>query len=319
MNFTPLLRTTITAVAVLVAVIAAYLLWRDYMYSPWTRDGRVRANIINVASDVSGLVTDIRVKDNQRVNRGDVLYVIDPVRFRDALALAEAQLERTTALVAQAEAQQAQRQSEWDMRRAQAGRRASLAGDVITAEARSDTDSGAQQAAAAYRAATAGLQQAKADLHSAEVARDIAKLNLERSTVRAPVDGFVANLNLFPGDYATAGAARMALIDAHSFWVYGYFEETKLPGVRVGDAAKMELMAGRVTLYGHVESIASGITDRDNPTGNQLLADVNPVFTWIRLAQRVPVRIAIDRVPPDLHLAAGMTCTVILSRTKTHP
>jgi multidrug resistance efflux pump len=312
MNLAPAARAAITLIAVLGAIVIAYVLWRDYMYSPWTRDGRVRANIINVASDVSGLVANIRVKDNQHVTRGDVLYEIDPVRFRDALAQAEAQLARAEALVAQADAQQAQRQAEWDMRRAQAGRRASLAGDVITAEARSDTNSQAQQAAAAYRAATATLQQARADLHEANVARDVAKLNLERSAVRAPVDGFIANLNLFPGDYATAGTARMALIDQHSFWIYGYFEETKLPSVHVGDVAKIELMAGRITLYGHVESIASGIADRDNPTGSGLLADVNPVFTWIRLAQRVPVRIAIDRIPPDIHLAAGMTCTVIL-------
>jgi multidrug resistance efflux pump len=198
------------------------------------------------------------------------------------------------------------------MRREQSMRRESLSGEIITAETRTDFNEQARQAEAAFHAAQATLHASYADYQAALAATQTAQLNLERSVVRAPVDGFVTNLNLYPGDYTTTGSARMAMIDEHSFWVYGYFEETKLPGVHVGDSAQIELMAGRISLNGRVESIASGITDRDNPDGNNLLADVNPIFTWVRLAQRIPVRIGLGNVPSHVHIAAGMTCTVIL-------
>ncbi|MGC1550039.1 MAG: HlyD family secretion protein [Rhodanobacter sp.] len=307
-----LLRLAATLGLLLVAIFLAHALWADYMYSPWTRDGRVRAKVINIAPDVSGLVTEVRVADNEHVHLGDILFVIDPVRFHDALAQAEAEVARAQAQVALAQAQMAQRQSEWSMRREQASRRAHLAGEVITAESRTDYSAQATQAMAAYQAAEAAYKASEAGLQAALAARETAKLNLQRSIVRAPVEGFVANLNLYPGDFATVGLARMALIDAHSFWVYGYFEETKLPRVRVGERADVRLMAGDAVIKGHVESIASGIADRDNPTSANLLADVNPIFTWVRLAQRVPVRIKLDQIPDDIHLAAGMTCTVTL-------
>jgi multidrug resistance efflux pump len=136
-------------------------------------------------------------------------------------------------------------------------------------------------------------------------------LNLARTRIVAPVDGYVTNLTLRAGDYATAGAAQLALVDSHSFWVYGYFEETKLPYLSVGDPAEMRLLSG-ATLHGHVQSISRGVSDRDNPPGHELLADVNPTFNWVRLAQRVPVRIHIDSVPPGVLLAAGITCTVVI-------
>ena len=305
-----LLRIIVTLGVLLLAIVLAHALWRDYMYSPWTRDGRVRAQVINIAPDVSGLVAEVHVIDNQRVRRGDILFVIDPQRFRDALAQAEAEVARSDAQIALAQAQLAQRHSEWVMRSQQATRRANLSGEVITAEAKSDVSEQARQAQSAEDAAKATLKAAMASHDAAVSARQTARLNLERSVVHAPVDGFIANLNLYPGDYVSVGTARMALIDANSFWVYGSFEETKIPGVHVNDEADVRLMAGRVVLHGHVESIASGIADRDNPTGSNLLADVTPVFTWVRLAQRVPVRIALDPVPDDVHLAAGMTCTV---------
>jgi multidrug resistance efflux pump len=308
-----LLRFMVTAGLLIVAIVLARALWVDYMDSPWTRDGRVRADVINVAPDVSGLVTDVKVVDNQRVNKGDVLFEIDPVRFHDALAQADAEMARAQAQVALAKAEVIQRQSEWTMRQQEAARRTSLAGEVISSEARFDYSAQARQASAAYQAAQASAQAAHASLLAAQAAQQIARLNLERSVVRAPVDGFVTNLNLYPGDYAAVGTARMALIDAHSFWVYGYFEETKIPEVSVGDRADIRLLSGRVDLKGHVESIASGIADRDNPESPNLLADVNPIFTWVRLAQRVPVRIALDNVPAGVHLAAGMTCTVTIT------
>ena len=143
--------------------------------------------------------------------------------------------------------------------------------------------------------------------------KETAHLDLVRSEVRAPTDGYIVNLNLYPGDYSSAGVARMAMIDSNSFWVYGYFEETKIQGVHVGDHAVVRLLGGNVDLGGHVDSIASGIVDRDNPTGTgELLANVDPIFTWVRLAQRVPVRIHLDSVPKGIHLAMGMTCTITL-------
>jgi multidrug resistance efflux pump len=296
----------------LIAVLLTHSLWRDYMYSPWTRDGRVRAKVINVAADVAGIVTEVHVADNERVRRGDVLFVIDPARFEAAVAQAEADVARAQAQIGLAKAQLAQRKSEWLMRQEQASRRATLAGEVVSAESRTDFNAQAQQAKAATQGAEAALLAAKAGHQAAVAARQTALINLQRSTVRAPVDGFVANLNLYPGDYATTGTARMALIDANSFWVYGYFEETKLPEVKVGDRAEIRLMAGQMPLTGRVESIASGIADRDNPTSANLLADVNPIFTWVRLAQRVPVRIALEEIPSNVHLAAGVTCTIVI-------
>ena len=308
-----IIRLVVTLGILIVAIALAHALWRDYMYSPWTRDGRVRADVINVAPDVSGLVAEVRVRDNQHIQKGDILFLIDPVRFHDALAQADADVARTQAQTALAKAEVTLRQSEWSMRQEEAKRRASLAGEVISSETRTDYNEQARQALAAYQASQAASKAADAGWQAALAAQQTAQLNLQRSVVRAPVDGFITNLNLYPGDYAAVGVARMALIDAHSFWVYGYFEETKIPAVKVGDRADVRLLSSRIDLKGHVESIASGIADRDNPDSPNLLADVNPVFTWVRLAQRVPVRIALDEVPDDVHLASGMTCTVTIT------
>jgi multidrug resistance efflux pump len=269
------------------AILAGQLLWVHYMDAPWTRDGRVRADIINIAPDVSGLIVELPVHDNQLVHRGDLLMRIDPERYQIAVDEAKAQL--------------ASRRAELDMRRRDAARRADLDSLVVSSEVRENSVQTADAAAAQYQAAQAQL--------------DAAKLNLERTRVLAPVDGYVTNLLVHRGDYATTGTARMAVIDRDSFWVYGYFEETKLPSITVGDPARMRLMSGQ-EFTGHVDSIARGVTDRDNPVGHDLVSDVNPTFNWVRLAQRVPVRIHIDTVPPGLVLAAGTTCTVVVD---THP
>jgi RND family efflux transporter MFP subunit len=268
------------------AILIGRVLWVHYMDQPWTRDGRVRADVINVAPDVSGAVVTMPVADNQLVHKGDLLMEIDPSHYKIA--------------VEQAQATVAARQADLRMRRDDAARRADLDNEVVSKESR---DNASQ---AAYGAA-ANLQQAQAAL-------DAAELNLERTKVFAPVDGYVTNLNVHRGDYATTGAAKLAIVDSHSFWVYGYFEETKLPRVRIGDQAEMRLMSGGV-LKGHVQSISRGIYDRDNPQSRELLADVNPTFNWVRLAQRVPVRIHIDEVPEDVVLAAGTTCTVVVQPT----
>lgn len=285
---TRLLRIAITLALVMLAVVLGRMLWVHYMDSPWTRDGRVRADVVNIAPDVAGLVTEVAVRDNQYVHRGDLLFRIDDVHYRHALA--------------QAQAQVAQRKSILKMKRSQAARRAALDDQVISRENREDTDLYSASAKAEYAAALAQLEQAK--------------LNVERTEVRSPVDGWVSNLLLRSGDYAQMGAAKLALIDQHSFWVYGYFEEHKLALMQLGDPAEIRLLGTDRLLNGHVESIARGITDRDNPTDVTLLANVNPSFNWVRLAQRVPVRISLDELPNDIVLVAGMTCSVIVKPRK---
>ncbi|SDQ36284.1 efflux RND transporter periplasmic adaptor subunit [Paraburkholderia tuberum] len=272
-----------TAVIFIVAIVIGRVLWVHYMDEPWTRDGRVRAEIVNVAPDVSGAIVDLPVKDNQFVKKGDLLMQIDPSHYQIA--------------VEQAQAAVAARKAELQMKRDDAQRRADMDSQVVSKESRENATHTASAADAAYQQALAAL--------------DAAKLNLERTRVVSPVNGYVTNLSVFRGDYASAGAAKLAIVDSHSFWVYGYFEETKLPHVRVGDQAEVRLMSGG-TLQGHVESISRGIYDRDNPQSHELLADVNPTFNWVRLAQRVPVRVRIDSVPPDVMLAAGTTCTVVV-------
>lgn len=314
-----ILRAGFTLTLLVVAIVLVRMLWLDYMFSPWTRDGRVRAKVVQVATDVSGLVSEVRVRDNQLVRQGDVLFVLDPARFHYAVAQADANLQRAEAQMTQAKAQMTASETSFAMKRAQAERRANLAGDVISDESRQDSASLARQSASAYSADAAAYSAAQALYKAAVVERQTALLNLTRSEVRAPSDGYITNLNLYPGDFANAGVARMALIDSHSFWVYGYFEETKLQRVHVGDQAVVRLMSGGKDIHGHVDSLASGIADRDNPTSNgDLLADVNPIFTWVRLAQRVPVRIHLDQIPAGVKLAMGMTCTVTLRPQGSH-
>ncbi|WP_195742015.1 efflux RND transporter periplasmic adaptor subunit [Methylobacillus flagellatus] len=279
-----ILRISLTLLVVVTAVIMGHMLWVRYMDSPWTRDGRVRADVVNIASDVSGLVTEVVVHDNQFVKKGDVLFRIDAERYHHALEEAEAKLE--------------QRKINLALKRGQSTRRAMLDDQVISREDREDSD-------LITLAAKADLDQARAELGHA-------RLNLERTEVRAPVDGWVSNLLVRPGDYAQAGEAKLALIDQKSYWVYGYFEEHKLALIHVNDPAEIRMLGTDFVLHGHVESLARGITDRDNPTDVRLLANVNPSFNWVRLAQRVPVRIHIDDIPENAVLVAGMTCSVII-------
>ncbi|MGD9499613.1 efflux RND transporter periplasmic adaptor subunit [Halothiobacillus sp.] len=277
-------RFVLTSLIVGIAVYLGYQLWLRYMDSPWTRDGRVRANIVQITADVGGRVVAVPVRDNQFVHRGDVLFEVDPARYQLALANAKAHLAATRATL--------------EMKRQQAKRRVALDPEVVSAEQNTDTQMAAREAEAAY-------DQAKAEL-------DLAKLNLERATVRAPVNGYVTNLLLRPGDYAAVGAPKMAIVDADSFWVYGYFEETRLRHVQVGDPARVTLLGHTKAISGRVASIAYAIADRDNPVAPDLTADVNPVFNWVRLASRIPVRIKLEKIPASVHIAAGMTCTVVI-------
>jgi len=279
------IRVFVTVVGVIAAAVAGWYLWRIYEESPWTRDGRVRVNVVVVAPDVAGAITDMRVKDNQSVKLGDVLFTVDPARYRLALEQAEAVLAGAKSVLEQ--------------RREEQQRRERLSSVSISEEALN-------------QARTATLS-AQATYDQAEAALGIAKLNLARTDVRSPVNGRVTNLLVHQGDYATAGHPIVALVDSDSFYVAGYFEETKLRHIAIGDRVSIRLMAYDAPLTGHVESVARAITDRDNALGNDLIANVNPTFSWVRLAQRIPVRIAIDDIPKDIVLSAGMTATVVVT------
>jgi multidrug resistance efflux pump len=278
------MRVLLTLVIVAAGCVAGYELWDYYLFSPWTRDARVQADVVSIAPDVAGFVDDLRVKDNQFVHKGDVLLVIDRERYTRALAMADATV--------------AARKADKENAEQQAARRAKLTAIAISADARETAMLTANSAAATY-------QQAVAD-------RSTAQLNLDRTVLRAPVNGFVTNLTLEVGQYAAVATKVMALIDSDSYRITGFFEETKIPAVKLGEQAEIYLLDGSSALRGHVESIARGITDRDNTGGPELLVNPNPTFEWVRLAQRIPVRIHIDEVPKGVLVSSGMTCTVVL-------
>jgi multidrug resistance efflux pump len=279
------LRVLLTVILLIAAGLLSYDLASYYLYSPWTRDARLRANVVTVAPDVSGYVDDIRVRNNQFVHKDDVLFVIDQDRYKLALATAEAAVASTNA--------------QYLMLLDQYQRRSKLSpGFTITIENLESARRQSETAAANYQQAIAS--------------RDTAALNLRRTEVRASVNGFITNLNLARGTYASQGQAVMALIDSDSYRVEGYFEETKIPHIKPGASAEIYLMDGSPALQGTVLGIAKGITDQDNPNGPQLLSSINPTFTWVRLAQRIPVSIHITHVPPGVLVSAGMTCTVVI-------
>jgi multidrug resistance efflux pump len=280
-----MLRVMATLLVLAAGCASGYELWNYYMYSPWTRDARVRADVVTIAPDVAGFVSTIRVKDNQLVHKGDTLFTLDQERYKLALESAAATLDS--------------RKSDMEQHQHEADRRRKLTDLSISPEAKENSQYAASSASATYR-------QAMADWATAN-------LNLERTIIRAPVNGYVTNLSLVAGQYVAVGTKAMALIDSDSYRVEGYFEETKIRLIKTGEQATIYLMAGAPPLKGHVDSISRGITDRDNTDGPQLLANVNPTFEWVRLAQRIPARINIDIVPPELQISGGMTCTVVVS------
>jgi RND family efflux transporter MFP subunit len=288
------LKSSVRLIVTLAFVCAAFYvgrgLWVHYMDEPWTRDARLRADVVGIAPDVSGLVSEVDVQDNQRVKKGDVLFRVDRERFNIALAQAEAALEGSRAAM-----EQAHRERE----------RQERLGDAASLQQKEQARTAEDQARAAYGQALAN--------------RDLAKLNLDRSEIKATVNGTVSNLSLRPGDYVTAGTAKVALVDTDSLRVEGYFEETKLPRIHVGDTVSVRLMGQSERLQGHVDSIATGIEDRERTAGTGLLANINPTFSWVRLAQRVPVRINLDNVPGNVHLIAGLTATVEVREPSSKP
>jgi len=277
------IRMIVTLVLVLAALIAARWMWVHYQVEPWTRDGRVQADVTQVAPDVSGLVTQVLVQDNVVVHKGQELFALDQPRFRLAVQQADAALLAQTTALAQARRENARNHA---------------LGDLVPAET---VEQGAEK-----------IEQLQAAIAGATVTRDAARLNLERTVIYAPLDGVAANVAVHPGDYLTAGRPALGLVNAGSLRVDGYFEETKLSKIKVGDRATVELVGDPHRLQGHVESIAPGIEDRDRASGADLLPNVNPTFSWVRLAQRIPVRVRLDDPSAQALLIAGRTATVVV-------
>ena len=277
-----LMKRSITLAAVVIAMFVLRWLWSQYALAPWTRDGRVRADVVSVAPDVSGFVVKVAVHDNQVVRKGDPLFELDRARYEIALLQAQAMVARQRASLAET--------------RREARRNDSL-GEVVSSEVR-------EQSQARMEEATAELQRGLADLAAA-------RLNLERTLVLAPVNGIVTNLELRPGNYLTAGRQGLALMDSDSIHIDGYFEETQLSRIHTGDRVSVRLMGDSQLLYGRVQSIAPAIFDRERTPTGDLVADINPTFSWVRLAQRIPVRIKLDPGPLNVSLIAGRTATVV--------
>lgn len=275
-------RVFLTLVMVTIAGLLGWHLWDYYMNAPWTRDGKIRADVVRIAPDVAGLVSEVLVHDNQNVKKGDVIFRIDQARYKLALQLADAKLASSKAAL--------------DMANRDLTRYSKLNDTTVTQQKMEQIETATQQAEAAYR--------------QAELDRDLASLNLERSSVRAPVNGVITNFSLQPGDYVTTGSAVTALVDTDLYYVSGYFEENKLERIKVGDPVVIDVMGSQVQLKGRVEGIAGGIEDRERTDSTSLLANVSPTFNWVRLAQRVPVRVKIEDVPQNVHLVAGRTVSV---------
>jgi RND family efflux transporter MFP subunit len=277
-------RRLATLAIFLVAVLISLVVWDQYVVGPWTRDGRVRVQVASVAPRVSGQITQLWIADNQFVHKGDVLYQVEPFDFDVALRLSKAVLE--------------QKEADSYVKELQSERRKQLSELSTSREQRQIFEGSARQAKAAVDVAREQVAQAD--------------INLKRTEVRSPVNGYVTNLLLRVGDYAHEGVSNISIVDTDSFWVDGYFEETKLAQVCIGDRAEVKLMGYSTPLVGHVTTITRGVSVSNAAAGAQGLPNVDPVYTWVRLAQRVPVRIAIDKVPPGMPLVSGMTGTITL-------
>jgi multidrug resistance efflux pump len=272
----------ITLIALALAGVGTWATWQAYIASPWTRDGTVRAYVVTITPEVSGRIVQLPVADNQYVHEGDLMMVIDPTDYAIAVDQAQAAADQ-----ARATADNAEREAE---------RRANLTLLETSEEEKQTYRSAATAATAVARQAVAALAHAHVDL--------------ERATIRAPVNGYITNLQVQLGDYATTGQSTISVINADSYWVDGYFEETNLEAIHPGDRATVKLIGYHALLEGHVGGIARGITDANAAQGQSGLANVNPIFTWVRLAQRVPVRIEIDHLPASVRLVAGETASV---------
>jgi multidrug resistance efflux pump len=334
-----MLPALITLATVVLAGLLGWGMWRVYIGTPWTRDATVRAYVVTMASEVAGRIVELHVVDNKYVRKGDLLMVIDPTNYSIAVSQAEAAVQQAEASVQSIDAQLTVQHAQINSNEAQRNREQAA---LVFAQQQSDRYQtlankgfGSVQNAQQF---TAQLRQQEATLHSAQQILALAQrqldslkaqrlgaeatlaqtkaqlrqaqVNLERTRIVSPVDGYVTNLLAQLGDYMNVGVNAISLVDAHSYWVDGYFEETNLAPIRIGDPARIKLMGYNEIVRGHVDSIARAINVSNAQPNSQGVATVNPIFTWVRLAQRIPVRIHIDDVPPGLVLAAGMTATV---------
>jgi multidrug resistance efflux pump len=285
-----ILPVLITALVVAIAAAFTWFMWTTYMGTPWTRDGRVRVYVVTIAPQIAGTITELPVKDDQFVHKGDLLMLVDPTNFTIAVQVAQAAVDQTKALAdnAQVEAERRQKLGDW-----------------ASEEERQTFMSRALAAQATHQQAVANLAQAQ--------------VNLKRTRIESPVNGYVTNLQAQLGDYVMVGERRISVVNSDSFWVDGYFEETVLGSIRIGDPAQIKLMGYSDVITGHVVGVARGIDIANASPDEAGLAKVNPIFTWVRLAQRVPVRIALDHVPPSIRLVAGQTATVQVNPAPANP
>jgi multidrug resistance efflux pump len=360
MNIKPaIVKYVLTGAVVLVAALAVLWKYWAYVTNPWTRDGQVRANVIQVAPRVSGPIVDLPIKDNQFVEAGDLLFEIDPRTYQAALDQASAQLDdtrdnlkdleqrvkasgaaldQTASQIKQAQSAVKSAQAEFVRAQKDFERASDLVkkGDISKRNfdqskasydvAQADLDKARSrliQANAARLQAEAELARAKADLgapgeenaqlRAAKAALKTAELNLEFTRVKASVDGYVTNLNLRLGSQAVANRPALALVDVNSYWVHGYFRETLVGRIKPGNRAVITLMSfPDKPLTGVVDSLGWGIAQQDGSTGQDLLPSISPTFEWIRLAQRVPVRVHLEQVPDEVELRVGTTASVLV-------
>ena len=280
-------RTAITVILVILAFIAIFRAWVYYTESPWTRDARFSADVVAIAPDVSGLITGVQVKDNQLVTKNQVLFVIDQPRYQKALAEAEADVSYYQALA--------------EEKSREAGRRNKLG---INAMSREEIDQSNNV-----------LQTVLHQLAKAQATRDLARLDLERTVIRAPADGWITNLNVYAGEFITRGSTAVALVKQHSFYVMAYLEETKLERVRPGYRAEITPLGSNRVLKGTVDSMAAGVTNASSSVDSKGMATVDSNLEWVRLAQRVPDRLHLDDEPGNLW-PAGTTATVVITGEK---
>jgi multidrug resistance efflux pump len=334
-----------TGAVVIFAILVVLLKYWDYVLNPWTRDGQVRAEVIQIAPRVSGPIVSLPVKDNQFVKSGDLLFEIDPRTYAASLDQAQAQyditddnylaqekqIEGAQAQIEASHAQIAQAQSsikqldaqiikdkaEFERQQELLPKRATSQKSVDRARAslaQANAALAQAEAALAKNKATLGATgDANASLRQARAELEQAKLNLEFTRVLAPVDGYVTNLNLRLGSQAVTNQPALALVDTNSYWVDAYFRETSIEHIRKGDKAIVTLMSyPDKPVEGHVNSLGWGISQQDGSTGFELLPTISPTFEWIRLAQRVPVRIHLDSVPEGVALRVGTTGSVLV-------
>ncbi|ENP9364857.1 HlyD family secretion protein [Escherichia albertii] len=275
-----------TILVAAVAILAGWWLWNYYMQSPWTRDGKVRAEQVTITPQVSGRIVELNIKDNQLVKAGDILFTIDKTPFQIAELNARAQL--------------AKAQSDLAKSNNEANRRRHLSQNFISAEELDTANLNVKAMQASVDAAQAMLKQAQ--------------WQLSQTDVRAPVSGWVTNLTTRAGDYADTGKPQFALVDSRSFYVVGYFEETKLRHIKEGAPAQITLYSDNRKLQGHVSSIGRAIYDQSVENDSSLIPDVKPNVPWVRLAQRVPVRFRLDSVPNNLTLVSGTTCSIAVGQ-----